>query len=208
MKPLIIIGDGGHAEVLIDMAMRCGRKILGVTSLNKSVNSMVAGLPVLGRDAILANYSQHEVELINGIGSADLPLLRASIFASLKEKEYKFATLIHPSAILSSSVVIGEGAQILAGAILQTGSHIGINTIINSGAIVEHHGKIGDNCHLAPRVVCSGGVTVGNKCHIGVGAILIQGITLEDEVLVAAGAVVIKNISSRQRVKGVPAHPF
>lgn len=208
MKPLIIIGDGAHAEVLICLCRSSRRKILGLTSLELPKGSMVLNVPVLGNDRAIDDYSFDEVELVNGIGSANIPKHRKSIFTCFKEKKYRFATLIHPSALVEDDVIVGEGSQVMAGAIVQTGGRIDCNVIINTGAVVDHHFQVGSHSHIAPGVVCSGRVTIGSQCHVGSGATIIQGITLQDNVLVGAGAVVVNDIMSDDRVKGVPARKF
>lgn len=208
MKPVIIIGDGGHAEVLLDTARALGRDILGVTSLTVKSGAVIAGAPVLGNDDILKNYAIDEVELVNGIGSVDIPHARASVFERFRELGYTFATLVHPRAIVAEGVILEQGVQVIAGAIIQTGCRLGANTIVNTGAVLDHHGRVGANCHIAPGATCSGGVILGAKCMIGAGTTVIQGLTIGDEVMVAAGAVVVKDLHSKVRVKGIPAVAF
>lgn len=208
MKPIIIIGDGGHAEVLLDTARTLGRDILGVTSLTVKSGQELAGAPVLGNDDILKNYATDEVELVNGIGSVDIPYARASVFGRFRQLGYTFATLVHPRAFVAESVILEQGVQVTVGAIIQTGCWVGANSIVNTGAVLDHHCQVGANSHIAPAVACSGGVVVGERCHIGVSATIVQGVSVGDEVLVAAGALVTRSISCKQRVKGIPARSF
>ena len=132
MKSLVIIGDGGHAKVLISVARDLKLKVHGVTSLNLPKASKVDGIPVLGQDGVVLNYSSKEILLVNGIGSVNVPRHREEIFMSFKRKGYHFATLIHPTAFVDQNVVLGEGSQIMAGSIIQTGVQIGCNVIVNT----------------------------------------------------------------------------
>ena len=79
-----------------------------------------------------------------------------------------FATLIHPSAVVSSSATIGEGSVIMAGAVVQAGAEIGKHCILNSGCVVDHHCILRDYVHIAPGAHLCGGVEVGEGALVAV----------------------------------------
>lgn len=204
--PVIILGGGGHAKVLIDALLASSAVIAGVVDPNpKLAGAKILGVRVLGGDDIVNGFPPSEVQLANGLGSIGLPAKRQQIFERFKEMGYKFTTVIHPSAVIASDVVLGEGTQVMAGAVIQPGSRIGINSIINTRASVDHDCLIGDHTHIAPGVTLSGGVKVGTGSHIGTGATVIQGIVVGGQCLVAAGAVVVSNVAENTTVKGMPA---
>jgi sugar O-acyltransferase (sialic acid O-acetyltransferase NeuD family) len=202
--PVIIIGGGGHAKVLVDVLKLQGTKLLGYT--DPSARSEPAlGLPYLGTDDELRSYPPPGVRLVNGVGSVRPASNRRGVFESLKTKGYRFASVVHPSAVIASDVQLAEGVQVMAGAVIQPGSRIGTNSIVNTGAIVDHDCQIGAHVHVAPGVVLSGEVRLGEETHIGTGAAIIQGIAVGDRSLVGAGAVVVRDVPSDVTVRGVPA---
>ncbi|WP_427138364.1 acetyltransferase [Psychrobacillus psychrodurans] len=202
-KPLIIIGNGGHAAVLVEILIAQQRKIIGYTAPNEKENFLK--LPYLGTDDVIINYHIDEVELVLGLGTINISPIRKSIFEQFSEKSYIFANVVHNAAIVSPTAQIGHGVQIMAGAIVQTNVTIGNNTIINTGTIIDHDGIIGSHTHLGPGTTLSGGVKIGENSLIGVGTAIIQGISIGDETLVGAGSVVVKNIGNRKTAYGVPA---
>jgi UDP-perosamine 4-acetyltransferase len=204
MKPIIIIGGGGHAKVIASTIRALGHSILGFTDPNERQNDLF-GIVRLGNDAALSAHHSSHVLLVNGIGCTRPGSLRASVFHKFKNLGYSFATLIHPSAFVAAEANIGEGSVVFAGAVVQAGVSIGRNAIINTKASVDHDSNIGDHVHLAPGVVISGGVKIGDDAHIGVGATLIQGITIGTGVMVGAGAVVLRDTPPHSTVWGVPA---
>lgn len=200
-KPVILLGTGGHARVLLDVLRRLHVEILGATDPNRPAGSEWQKLKILGTDNSVLDYAPGHVELVNGIGS--LPNgsgLRERLFTEFTTRNYRFRSVIDPQAFVATDTVLAEGVQIMAGAIIQTGTQIAENCIINSGAIVEHDCRIEAHVHIAPGAVLSGGVTVNRKSHIGTGAVLIQNIRIGYESVAGAGSVVTKDIGDRQIV--------
>jgi sugar O-acyltransferase (sialic acid O-acetyltransferase NeuD family) len=204
--PVIIIGAGGHAKVLIETLRLCSVQMLGITDSDpERTGTEVLDVRVIGNDTVIEGYSAGSVLLVNGLGSIDIPKRRKDVFEAFKVRGFTFATIIHPTAVVASDVVLGEGAQVMAGAVIQPGSRIGMNTIINTNATVDHDCRIGDHVHLAPGVVLSGAVRIDDVSHLGTGAVVIQGVTVGPHTLVGAGSVVVRDVSGNTAVVGVPA---
>ena len=207
MKKLIIIGGGGHARVLIDLIKLSGQfEIIGILDSQTELDSPAPGISVIGNDDLLLKlYSEGIKNACIGIGSIKDNSTRKIMYEKVKQIGFSVPFLVHPNAIVSETVKLSEGAQIMAGAIVQAVAIIGENTIINTGAIVDHDCKIGRNVHICPGAVMSGGVIVNDESFIGAGSTIIQGIEIGKCVTVAAGSVVVKDVPDGHTVKGVPA---
>lgn len=202
--PLIILGAGGHAKVLIDALGTAA--IIGLTDRDPAKAGLrVLGVPVIGTDDALVQYAAGTVELVNGLGTVRAGSQRQALFTRYQSKGYRFATVVHRAAVIAREVVLGEGAQVMAGAILQPGCEIGENTLINTRAAVDHDCRIGRHVHIAPAAILSGGVEVEDLAHIGAGATVIQGIRIGAGSTVGAGAVVVRDVRAGVTVLGVPA---
>lgn len=205
--PVILLGSGGHARVVLDLLLETGFSVRGITTSDPAVlrTSRWHGIPVLGDDEVLASYSTETYALANGIGSAGIPTVRMQIYQRMKAKGYSFPPLIARSAIVKASAVIGEGAQIHAGAIVQTDAVVGENAVVNTRAVVEHECVIGQHSHVATGAILCGQVTLGACVHIGAGATVRQCTTIGENVCVGAGAVVTAAIDVSGIYYGVPA---
>ncbi|MCE8027081.1 acetyltransferase [Halomonas daqingensis] len=204
--PVILLGGGGHAKVVLDLLHALEREILGVCDPVLATQGIRTwrGLPVLGDDGAVAQYAPDAVELVNGTGSLPGNHLRRRLHEQFAALEYRFTTLVHPSAIIGTGVEFGHGVQVMAGVIVQPDSRLGDDVIINTGSRLDHDTQIGNHVHIAPGAVLSGGVIIGSGCHIGVGATLIQGIRIGSEAVIGAGTTVISDVAGGYLQTGQP----
>lgn len=202
--PVIVIGGGGHAKVLVSTLLLCGRNILGFVDLNPTAPPLL-GIKCLGSDAAVLAYTPADVQLVNGVGSAGSTTNRRDVYDRFIREGYCFATVIHPSAIIAPETQIEDGVQVMAGAVVQTGCRLGANVIVNTGAQVDHDCMIDAHAHIAPGVTLCGAVNVGAGTHIGAGATVIQGVRIGADSVVGAAALVIRDVPQGAKVVGVPA---
>ena len=204
--PVIILGAGGHAKVLINALQLQSVELLGITDTDSSKEGqLLMGIPMIGNDEEVMKFSAETVRLVNGLGSTYVSPHRRQLFDRFRNRGYQFAHVVHPFAIPAEDLILSEGAQIMAGAVVQPGCRIGKNVIINTHSTVDHDCHIGDHAHISPGATLSGGVCVEANSHIGAGATVIQGIRIGHNCLVAAGSVVIRNVPDGVAVVGVPA---
>lgn len=197
--PLVLIGGGGHASVLVDLLRQDKREILAIISPEDiSSREVFKGMNHFLSDNDIHKYSPDEVRLVNGVGMLPGSKLRKKIGEYYSSLGYKFETIISKQAIVSEYAKVQEGAQVLNGAIVQAGSQIGRDSIINTGALIEHDTVIGDYNHIGPMAVLCGGVFTKNDVFIGANATVIQGVHLGNQVIVGAGAVVTSSLDSQE----------
>lgn len=204
-QPVIILGSGGHAKVLVDILRELTIPILGYTDIPLHVSRLHSSITYLGDDDQINSYDANEVILVNGLGAAGLPLARKRIYDQFAAAGYTYMTVIHPSAIISSTAVIKQGVQIMAGVVIQTGSIIGDNAIINTNSTIDHDSVIHSHTHIAPGATICGDVKIGTSSFIGAGATIIQGIKIGNASVVGAGSVVVGTVSDGCVAYGVPA---
>ena len=206
MRPILVLGAGGHAKVVIDALQAMGAEVLGALDTDTAAHgTSLLGVSVLGGDDQVQNHAPGDVALVNGVGSTEPSMRRKILYRQFVDAGYVFASVVHPSAVIGGDVDIADGAQVMAGAVIQPGCRIGENAILNTSSSVDHDCVIGAHVHIAPGAVLGGGITVGDGSHIGAGSSVIQNIHIGADVLVASGAAVVDNISDGVRVAGVPA---
>ena len=188
-KPVLLLGLGGHAKVLINILRLCGREIKGALSQD-SVGTKVMDVPVIGNDDELDTYEPNDIELVNALGHLPNNNKREILFKLGKQRGFTFTSVIHPSVIVAEDVKLGEGVQVMAGVILEPAIDIGRDSIINTSVSINHDAKIGQHTHLAPGVLVCGNAYIGDGVFIGSSSSVMPGIIIEDNVFIKANSLV------------------
>ncbi len=190
-KSIYIYGASGHGLVVADIARTCGYD--DVIFVDDGENDYPSFEDIKRTSGIPVAF---------GIGSNSI---RAKLFERVQNSGFEIVSLIHPSAIISSSVTIGKGTVIMPNVVVNAKATIGDGVILNTSCIVEHECVIENFVHISPKVALAGDVKVGKFTHIGIGSNVIQGIIIGKNVTVGGGSIVIRNIDDNQKVVGVPA---
>jgi len=202
MTDCIILGAGGHAKVVADILLLQGTNVIGFLDDDDSKwGTELLGLPVLGPIASGLDYMHCKV--IIGIGNNSKRRELAYRFQGITSNKWQSA--IHPSAIISQAVKIGQGVCVVAGAIIEADTCIGNHVIINTAATIAHDCIIGDYVHIAPGTHLAGGVIIGDGAMLGVGTTVIPQKRIGCGATIGAGAVVVHDIPDGVTAKGVPA---
>ncbi|MEW5715669.1 acetyltransferase [Pseudomonas sp. SB113] len=206
-QSLVMLGAGGHAKVLLSLAISSGLQVQGVCDpeLKRSGASTWRGIKVLGGDEVLELLDCTDVGLINGIGQVVGSSLRQSIYERAVGMGFRFPVLVHPSASVDASAQLAEGVQVMAGAVIQADASLGVNTIVNTSASVDHDCSVAAHVHIAPGVTLCGSVQVATGAFIGAGATVIQGLVIGEHAVVGAGAVMVRDLPARGILLGQTA---
>lgn len=212
--PLIVLGGGEHARVVIDAARTQGERwaVQGYVAPNASDGP--AEVPWLGDDATFAAGLDDLAPgdrpwLVLGFGGGETAGALAARAATTERfgAHTRWATIVHATAWISPAATLQEGAVALAGAVVNTGASVGRHAIVNSAAVVEHDVRVGDGSHVAPGAVIGGGTHIGEHTFIGLGARVRDHLEIGAGAVVGMGAVVTGSIAPGATVVGLPARP-
>ncbi|MDN6857392.1 acetyltransferase [Pseudomonas sp. CAN2814] len=199
---LLILGFGGHARSVADVALAAGIRELRFVDSNAREGENFLGFPVLSHwDAALP-------EGWAAFSAAGDNARREQQIEAIEAAGWPLASVIAPSATL------GVDSQIAPGCFIGQQAHVGPvariarGCIINSGAIVEHESEVGEFSHVAVNACVAGRSRTGRRNFIGAGATVIDGVSLGDDITIGAGGVVTASIESAGVYVGVPARPL
>lgn len=211
MKNLVILGGSGIGMIAASIANDLGYfKILGFLNDVIPKGNRIGKyntIPVIGTSDDLPQFLedentlifiayvglQHEKEVYEKIESFNIP-------------SSKFATLIHPSAIIPKGFCnIGQGVLMAPLSQLSPDTTIEDNCILLPNSFVGHDSTLKRFAHVATNAVIGANVIIGRSCHIGSNATLREKISIGDFTLIGAGSVVLNNMPENAIIVGNPA---
>lgn len=205
MKKIIIIGAGGFGRELLQWIKDINKaaptwEIVGFIDDNShALDGVECDYEVVG--TITDWHPQEDEEFALALGSSEL---KRKIVAEMKEKGAKFATIIHPTAMLSEFAHHGEGLIMFPNSKLSCNSTVGdFVTILSS--LIGHDTIIGDYS------VISGGCNIVRNVHIGsdvflaAGVCIAQDLTIGDGAYLGLGSVILKDVPPNMKAFGNPA---
>jgi UDP-perosamine 4-acetyltransferase len=203
MTPVVLIGGGGHAKVVIEILEAMGVfEIVGCVT-GSAGDGPVNEVPVLGDDSCLDRV------YASGVRSAFVAIganaTRRRMSQALAGIGFELVRAVSPQAIISTRAKVGCGTAIMPGAVINSCARIGAGCIVNTGATVDHDCAIGEWTHLAPGTTLAGCVSIGEGAFLGAGATVIPEITIGAWSIVGAGAVVIRDLPGDVTAVGTPA---
>lgn len=204
MKPIILIGGGGHCKSVIEAAESCGKEIKGILDLPSTVGTSCLGYPVISTDDDIPKYVG-DCEFMITLGFIKNPALRNKLHKLVETAGGELATIVASTAHVSRYAEVGKGTVILHCATINAGARIGMGCIINTHANIEHDVRIGDFCHVSTGVMINGDCSVGENSFIGSGSILCNNVSVCPDVVLGAGSVVTNDIFSGGTYVGTPA---
>lgn len=196
MGPIVLIGGGGHAMVVGEAALAQGYDVLGFYDDDPRAGVVMLA-PHLGTFHDFGRLG--DTPRIVAVG--DLRARRAL----LERVGGPFATVVHPSAIVSPSAELGAGVFVGPLAVVHARARVGAHAILNTASVIEHDCMLGANVHVAPTAALGGNVRVGPDTLIGLGARALPGVRVGARSVVGAGSVVVGPVTDGVTVMGAPA---
>lgn len=203
-KQILIAGTGGISKEVLCLIMDLGRcdDVIGFIEPDfildeGNLPSEILGKPVLPYSKV--DPEKHCVTI--AIGDSGI---REKAITQLP-KGVEFISLIHPAAVISKWVTLGEGAIVCAGTIITCDINIGKHAQLNLNTTIGHDCNIGDFFTTAPGVNISGNCTFGDHVYFGTSSSIKQGVSLIGDVTIGMGAVVTKDIKEPGVYIGSPA---
>ncbi|WP_183906780.1 NeuD/PglB/VioB family sugar acetyltransferase [Rufibacter immobilis] len=193
-KKICIYGAGGFGRetlcALIDSIAPHGLKIEDVACFMVDDQfyrePRIMGVEVIKR----SSFDPAIYDVVVAVGD---PAARRKLVEELPAST-TFGRVVHPSAVLSQWVDIGEGCIITAGTVLTCNIKIGKHAHLNLHTTIGHDFVAGDFFTTAPAANVSGNCTFGDGVYLGTNVSVREKVTLASGVIIGMGGVVLKDI--------------
>ena len=203
MQNLVIIGAGGF-----------GREVLAWARMGLphcAIRGFIDDNPAAGSDPrlrapILGTVQTYEPKpddvFLCALGR---PGLRQTLSEKIKARGGRFATLVHPAALVAEGAVVEEGVIICPFALVSSDACVMEGSSIYYHASVDHDAVVGRWSQISAHCDITGGARLGERVFMGSHAVVLPLVTVGDDAVVGAGAVVTSGVPAGATVVGVPA---
>lgn len=212
MKDLIIIGAGGCGREVLQWAKDINKEHIKKEgtpkwSIKGFIDDDLNALDGKRCDAsVLAKVDDYEVsfddEFVCCIGNS---VIREKVITKMREKGAKFVSVVHPSAVVAESAILGESVIIYPFALVSDNANIGDGCIINMYSSVAHDSKLGIYCTISAHCDVTGMCTLGDHVFMGTTSNVVPGSRVGNNVYICAGSTVMTRVRDGVKVLGCPA---
>ena len=209
VPPLIVVGAGGFARETVELVAALNARapqwdLRGIVDDSPELRgAVVAGVPVIG--PVPAVHDHPDAAVVVCVGSPANFVARAQIVDRLDLDDDRYATLVHPTAVLPRAATIGRGTVVHALSVLTTDVSVGNHVAVMPQVVLTHDDVVEDFVTFGSGVRVAGTATVATGAYVGAGAVVREGLTVGAWSLVGAGSVVTRDIPAGEVWAGVPA---
>lgn len=161
---LLILGAGSQGPVVKEIAEAIGI-FDEIAFLDDDPNNKLAIGPLKDLEKLKYRYPM-------GIASFGDSFLRERYMNELEKSGYVVPSMIHPSATLSLTAVLGRSVVIEARCVVSASAEIGRGALISSASVIEVGAKIGQFVHIGSSVTVAKGVSVPDYTRVPSGSVI------------------------------------
>lgn len=119
--------------------------------------------------------------------------VKRQVVCEIKRRGGKFITLVHPTAIVAKTALIGEGNILDPFTIVGPNVKLGDFNLLTSQSIISHDCVVGDYNFFATSLLCGYNV-VGDDNYFGIRGTTLPDISIGNRNVIQAGMIVDKNV--------------
>jgi sugar O-acyltransferase (sialic acid O-acetyltransferase NeuD family) len=202
MTDYVLVGGGALAREIVDwfspsLAADGSRFVGYLDDGDAPMKSFGFDLPQLG---VTAGFDFGAAVAVMAVGTPAGKRMLAERYAGRS-----FATLVHPTAVVSASARLGRGVVVCPFAMVSANAMVEEHVLVNAFASVGHDVTVGACSTLSCHVDLTGGVSVGRESFFGSGARVIPNTAVGERCTIGAGAVVVRRTGDDATLFAAPA---
>jgi acetyltransferase EpsM len=210
-EKIIIIGAGGAGKVIasvIEDARDAGKNIdiEGFLDDGLEKDKIINGHPVLGPVSEYTNYlKKNNIFFIYSLINPTEYRKRINMLVKKNIPARRFATIVHPTAVVSRYSSLGYGVVLMPGVVVSPNVTLGNNVLIFANSFIGHDTVVEDNCFIANCVSIGSTVRLCNGSYVGSNASVLEKVTMGKFSMAGLGSVILKDVPPNKRMVGNPA---
>ena len=206
---VVIIGGRGNGTVIASTIEDCriaGQNIECVGFLNDNEKEPIDGYPVLG-GIVNGDWSKlpRDYKFVYAMSNVKQASERYSLLHELNIPLSRFATIIHPTAVVSQKVALGAGVVLMPLTLVSPDVVIGNHSQMYAQSFIGHDSEMKEMVFVANNASIGGRVSIGTGAHIGSNSSIVERIKVGEFSIIGLGAVLLKSVEPFEIAVGNPA---
>jgi acetyltransferase EpsM len=194
------------ASTIIDLMKTDNEwELMGYLNDSGDIGDVIEEYPIVGRVKEAQRFNAPDVYFIYALTTVKKAKERVELLESLELPRVKFATIIHPTAVVAHSAQIGFGVVLMPLVVIGPNVSIGDHSQVYAHGFLGHHAKVGDHSFIANNASVGGYVNIHQGAHIGSNSSILERVTVGEWGLVGLGSVVLKDVPPYSKAVGNPA---
>tara|TARA_B100000315_G_C14583937_1_gene591926 strand:+ start:1702 stop:2358 length:657 start_codon:yes stop_codon:yes gene_type:complete len=211
MKKIIIIGGRGNGTIALSTIEDINKivqqwEVLGF--FNDFETSDINGYPVIGKvnhDSAADFLLDKDVFFLYTLISSKLNHKFINKLHKMNIPDERFATIIHPTSIISKFAKIGHGVSIHPFVNVGPNVTIGNHVQIYSQSLIGHNSTLDNYSYVANNACIGAAVHLKPGAYLGINCSILENTIIGKWALIGMGSVVIKDVIDFNKVVGNPS---
>ena len=191
MNNLLILGAGGMGHMIQETALQIGYDSVAFLDDAKK------GKDIIGKCCDYENFLQSYDTAVAAFGDNNMRLRWTE---RLMEAGYQVPAIVHPSAVVSPSAVIGRGSFVMHRAVVNTNTVIEHGVLVSSGAVIDHDSYIASGVNIGLGSIVKANCTIASGVRVEAGDVISK-ITYDGEENIIASFSDIQEILDNSNIK-------
>lgn len=200
----VIVGAGGFGREVLSWALDCHEagRLPPVGGFIDDQEEAMAGFDV-PRLGPVSDYAPSPGDrFIVAVGK---PSSKRRLVEMLSGRGAEFATLIHPTAVVTRTATLGEGVIMTPFTMANPSAVLERFVTLISFSGLGHDARAGEFTTISSHVDVTGFAQLGAEVFVASGARILPGVKVGDGATIGAGAVVIRRVKPGATVYTEPA---
>jgi sugar O-acyltransferase (sialic acid O-acetyltransferase NeuD family) len=209
LKGLLLIGAGGFARETLELVRAVNAAsptwdVLGLLDDDPATHGRrIGGVEIVGPSE--AVHDHPDALVCATVASPIDPGRRLRLAKRLGLPAERYATLVHPAAVVPGSAALGAGSILHATTVLTADVAVGAHVAVMPAVVLTHDDVVGDGVTFGAGARVAGGVTIEAGAYIGSGALIREDLVVGAGAVVGMGAVLTRSVPAGEVWAGNPA---
>lgn len=206
-RKIVIIGGRGNGTVIASTIEDCrdaGQDIECVGFLNDHEEE-INGYSVLGgiQNGDWKNLPE-DYSFIYAMSNIKQAPERFEMLQNLGIPDERYATVIHPTAVVSGKATLGCGVVLMPFTLVSPNVKIGNHTQLYAQSFVGHDTVLDEMVFVANNASIGGRIHIKDGAHIGSNCSILERLTIGEFAVTGLGSVVLKDVAKKEKIVGNP----